>query len=117
MPSLPTSLSRAFLAGFLALGLAFGLGCNSAAGGVPEMRGSKIAVKILDSERLEFDGKARPWDEFLDLIAERVRNAKGQVDALPWVLISAKPGLSFDVTEEMLSALQELGVRSVSLGD
>ena len=80
------------------------------------MRGRKVAVRILDSETLEFGGRARPWDEFLDVIAKRAGGAGENVDALPWVVISAAKGVPFELTEELLSALHELGVRSVSLG-
>jgi biopolymer transport protein ExbD len=83
---------------------------------MPEMRGSKVGVRILDAQRVESRGRESSWDEFLEQVAQAVAAAKEDVDALPWIVIQADRSTAPGLVDELLEALHEIGVRSISLG-
>jgi biopolymer transport protein ExbD len=120
LPSLVTTpLACPFRLAALAIllgGAAALCGCSATGDSMPEMRGSKVGVRILDAQRVESRGRESSWDEFLEQVAQAVAAAKEDVDALPWIVIQADRSTAPGLVDELLEALHEIGVRSISLG-
>lgn len=91
--------------------------CSGAPDPLPDMRGRRVVVRLVDAETVEYGGHRQSWEAFLDEIARAVEQAGDDVDALPWVVILASKGTPPGLGGEMLAVLHELGVRSISLGD
>ncbi|MFQ5506718.1 MAG: hypothetical protein ACE5F1_18260 [Planctomycetota bacterium] len=87
-------------------------GCS----GYPRPSGTKMHVRVLSEEELDFDGSRMTWREFEDRITALVQAANQGQGPRPWIVILPDRHGARDVNDRFLDLLQDAGVRSVNLG-